>query len=84
MAGSYKKGITVPSPRANPLGSTPRQKGFPHSTPPRLAPLRTRIYSKAITNQDPSKYTNVGFGDTGLEETPSLLGMSQSSKKSGL
>jgi hypothetical protein len=76
MAGSYKKGFTaVPVPRANPLGTSAKAKGFPHATSPRLAPLKTRIYTKAALGEDPTKFSGSGFGDTGLDETPSIMGM---------
>lgn len=41
---------------------------FPRVPPPkRLKPLQTRIYSKNVSGEDPSKFMgNSGFGDTGM------------------
>lgn len=66
----------VPAPRAKPAGAGK----FPHVTAPKLAPLKTRIYTKASLNEDPMKFTESGFGDTGLEETPSIIGMGRNAK----
>lgn len=72
MAASYKKATKVSSPRAKPSGMSK----FPHTSAPKLAPLKTRIYTKAAARQDPSMFGASGFGDTGLLETPSIIGMS--------
>lgn len=76
MAASYKKAIKVSSPRAKPSGMSK----FAHTSPPKLSPLKTRIYTKAAANQDPSMFGASGFGNTGLLETPSIIGMSQKPK----
>jgi hypothetical protein len=66
-APSTKMGpIKVPSPKANPMGSHRPPLGFPHVVAPRIKPLKTRIYSKGVTQQDPSQFGANGFGDTGL------------------
>jgi hypothetical protein len=80
MAVSYKK---VPTPRVNPLGRPPRIPGFPNAnraTSPALQPNKTRIYTKATAGEDPTRFFGSGFGSTGLDETPSLLGMLKNTK----
>lgn len=53
-------------PRNNPLGTRRNPKGF--VTGPRVPrpKQQTRIYNKAVAQQDPSMFTNVGFGNTGM------------------
>jgi hypothetical protein len=46
----------------------------------KLAPLKTTTYTKAGSRNDPMAFGSVGFGSTGLHQTPSLLGMGKSSK----
>ncbi len=58
-------------------GNSRKGAKFAKTAGPKLAPLKTRIYAKGVTKQDPSAYDSFGFGDTGLAETPSLLGMSR-------
>jgi hypothetical protein len=78
---SYKKpSIKAPVPRANPLGSTKKAAGFSKTASPRVAPLKTRVYTKAALGEDPTKFGGLGFGDTGLEETPSIIGMGRNAK----
>jgi len=72
MASFFKKpSIKVSS------GSKSRAK-FPSVSSPKLKPLKTRVYTKDVLKTDPSEYGGIGFGNTGLEETPSLLGMGKS------
>lgn len=74
MASFFGKAkIKSPSPRAKPSGAGK----FAHVSSPKLAPLKTRIYTKSASRQDPSEFGGIGFGDTGLEETPSILGMAR-------
>lgn len=73
MKTSFKKlSINTPAPKRG-LGK------FAKTSTPKLAPLKTRIYTKDILKTDPSAYGNIGFGDTALNETPSLLGMKRTS-----
>lgn len=70
-AGYRKRSIKVPAPKKG-LGK------FARTTSPKLQPLKTRIYTKDVLRNDPSEYGSFGFGDTGLRETPSLLGIARS------
>jgi len=76
-SGSYKKISTkVSAPRKTASGLSK----MPHARSPSLEPLKTRVYTKGILKTDPSEYGSFGFGDTGVSETPSLLGMAKSGK----
>ena len=76
MASFFKKpSIKVSSGRS---GGGKSSGKFPSVSSPKLKPLKTRIYTKDVLKSDPSQYGGIGFGNTGLEETPSLLGMSKS------
>jgi len=70
------KQVSVGAPRK----SSGSSSLFSHTTNPKVAPLKSRIYTKEILREDPSAFGNIGFGDTGLGSTPSLLGMSRKSK----
>lgn len=75
MASSYKKGPTkISSPRKTASGMSQ----FAHVNAVKNAPLKTRIYTKGILRTDPSAFPENGFGDTGLQETPSIIGMGRS------
>lgn len=78
MGLNYKKAPSIKSAtlRAKPSGASK----FPHVTSPRNAPLKTRIYTKASAQKDPSEFSDFGFGATGLAETPSIMGMAQKVK----
>lgn len=67
----------VSAPRAKASGLSQ----FAHATEPRVQPLKTRIYTKGVLQEDPSSFANFGFGETGLRSTPSLLGMSRKPSK---
>ena len=75
MALNYKKAqsIKTASPRAKPSGASK----FPHVTSPKNAALKTKIYTKASAQKDPSEFSDFGFGATGLAETPTIVGMGQ-------
>lgn len=46
--------------------TVPDRRLFPHVSPPRIKPLKTRIYAKGVVpGADPGQYTNIGFGNTG-------------------
>lgn len=57
--------IKVPSPKANPMGSHRPPLGFSHVQTPRIKAIKTRIYSKGVTQQDPTAFGANGFGNTG-------------------
>jgi len=57
----------VPVPRSNHLGTRRNPKGFgamPRA--PRPKSTNSRVYTKAVLRQDPSEFTDFGFGNTGL------------------
>lgn len=61
----------------------PRFGSFAKVGKPKLEPLKTRFYTKDVLKQDPTEFGSFGFGDTGLHETPSILGMSRPPKGRG-
>lgn len=76
MARDFAKAkIKVPSQRTKSAG----MGKFPRASTPRAPGVKSRIYTKAILGQDPTKFMDFGFGDTGLAETPSIVGMARSS-----
>lgn len=66
MAVSYKK-VSIGGPRPS------------MSRPPAIQPLKTKFYTKAA-GEDSTKFFGGGFGDTGLVETPSIIGMGKNAK----
>lgn len=76
MARDYSKMVKTAKIKAQPASL----RGFAKITPPRLKPLKSRVYTKDMLREDPTDFSNSGFGDTALEQTPSIIGMGQSLK----
>lgn len=73
MASLFSKAKTT-------KGSAPKKTGRSlFSGTGKNSPPKTSVYKKDVL--DPSKYADLGFGDTGLMETPSILGMARTMKK---
>jgi hypothetical protein len=70
FAKAKKLPIKVSAPKA------PGRGPFAKST----APPKSKLYTKDVLRQDPLAYTGFGFGETGLRETPSILGMAKALK----
>ena len=52
----------VPTPRANPLGARRNPRGFLPGPRPQRPKQNTRVYTKQTLQEDPSQFTNLGFG----------------------
>jgi hypothetical protein len=74
MAPTYAKKLTtkIPSPK--------KGTGFPRSANPSTTGLK-RTYAKSTLGIGPESFGGFGFGDTGLAETPSIIGMGQPSRR---
>ena len=59
--GQTKLGTKVPKPKKR-----TDMRMFPHVSPPKRSPLKSRVYTKSILREDPSEFGEFGFGDTGL------------------
>jgi hypothetical protein len=74
MATTYAKKLTtkIPSPK--------KGTGFSRAANPKTSGLK-RTYAKSTLGLDPAAFGGFGFGDTGLAETPSIIGMGQPSRR---
>jgi hypothetical protein len=51
---------------AKPRAKASNASMFAHVSAPRQKALQTRVYTKSTAKEDPTKFADFGFGDTGL------------------